>query len=66
MNFGIKSLIVLVTACFFHFNSVAQTIDPLADLFADEPEFLKVDQAFQFDFVQQDGQLRLKWIIADG
>lgn len=66
MNFGLKSLIVLVTACFFHFNSVAQTIDPLADLFADEPEFLKVDQAFQFDFVQQDGQLRLKWTVADG
>lgn len=61
-----KGLIVLVTSCFFHFSSLAQTIDPLADLFAEEPEFLKVDQAFQFDFIQQDGQLSLKWTIADG
>ena len=66
MNLSVKGLIVLVTSCFFHFSSLAQTIDPLADLFAEEPEFLKVDQAFQFDFIQQDGQLSLKWTIADG
>lgn len=66
MNLSVKGLIVLVTSCFFHFNSLAQNIDPLADLFAEEPEFLKVDQAFQFDFIQQDGQLSLKWTIADG
>lgn len=66
MNLSVRSLVVLVTVCFFHFSSVAQTVDPLADLFADEPEFLKVDQAFQFDFIQQNGQLSLKWTIAEG
>ena len=44
---------------------MAQSADPLADLFADEPEFLPVDEAFQFDFMQQGGQLILSWKIAD-
>ncbi|WP_407636125.1 protein-disulfide reductase DsbD [Paraglaciecola psychrophila] len=44
----------------------AQTSDPLSDLFADEPEFLQVDEAFQFDFAQQGDQLTLSWKIADG
>jgi thiol:disulfide interchange protein DsbD len=45
---------------------MAQNSDLLADLFADEPEFLQVDDAFQFDFSQQDDQLTLSWKIADG
>ena len=37
-----------------------------ADLFSDEPEFLPVDQAFQFDFYQKEDQLTLTWQIAEG
>jgi thiol:disulfide interchange protein DsbD len=45
---------------------MAQNSELLTDLFADEPEFLQVDDAFQFDFSQQDDQLTLSWKIADG
>ena len=45
---------------------MAQTSDPLADLFADEPVFLQVDEAFQFDFTQQGDEVTLSWKIADG
>ena len=34
-------------------------------LFSDEPEFLKVDQAFVFDYVQNGNQLVVTWDIAD-
>ena len=34
-------------------------------LFSDEPEFLKVDQAFVFDYVQNGDQLVVTWDIAD-
>lgn len=47
-------------------NSFAQTDDPFAQFFSDEPEFLPVDEAFQFDFSQQGDQLTLRWQIADG
>lgn len=36
------------------------------DLFSDEPEFLPVDQAFEFDFIQKDNQLTITFAIADG
>ncbi|WKE65031.1 protein-disulfide reductase DsbD [Gallaecimonas kandeliae] len=40
---------------------------PKADqLLADEPHFLPVDQAFQFNFQQDGDQLKLEWTIADG
>ncbi|NMH60822.1 protein-disulfide reductase DsbD [Alteromonas ponticola] len=35
-------------------------------LFNDEPEFLPVDQAFAFDFTQQDESLRIHFTIAEG
>lgn len=35
-------------------------------LFADAPTFLKVDEAFGFDFEQRDGELIVKWDIAEG
>ena len=38
----------------------------VADLFSDEPEFLPVEQAFIFNFAQQDGKLVLSWEIAEG
>ncbi|MGJ8679195.1 protein-disulfide reductase DsbD [Paraglaciecola sp.] len=63
----IHRILVLIFASALLLNpSIAQTNDPLADLFSDEPEFLKVDQAFQFDFKQQGDQLVLSWKIADG
>lgn len=38
----------------------------VADLFSDEPEFLPVEEAFRFDFAQENGVLTLKWSIAEG
>ena len=66
MNLSVRYLVLLLTFGFFASTSLAQTSDPLADLFADEPEFLQVDEAFQFDFVQQGDQVILSWKIADG
>ena len=44
----------------------AQDLSFNASLFSDEPEFLPVDQAFQFDFQQQGNQVTLSWQIAEG
>ena len=44
----------------------AQQVSPLDDLFAEEPQFLPVDQAFVFDFQQKGDQLVLNWTIAEG
>lgn len=38
----------------------------VTDLFSDEPEFLPVEEAFRFDFAQENGALTLKWTIAEG
>lgn len=35
-------------------------------LFSDSPKYLKVDEAFGFDFEQRGDQLIIKWDIADG
>ncbi len=37
-----------------------------ADLFSQEPQFLPVDDAFRFDFIQNGDELTLSWDIADG
>jgi thiol:disulfide interchange protein DsbD len=68
MNLSVRYFVLLLSFCFFFFSSasMAQNSDLLTDLFADEPEFLQVDDAFQFDFSQQDDQLTLSWKIADG
>ena len=66
MNLSVRYFVLLLTVCFFSFVSMAQTSDPLADLFADEPVFLQVDEAFQFDFTQQGDEVTLSWKIADG
>jgi thiol:disulfide interchange protein DsbD len=66
MKFSIRYYVLLLSFCFFSSVVTAQTSDPLSDLFADEPEFLQVDEAFQFDFAQQGDQLTLSWKIADG
>jgi len=66
MNFSFRYFVLMLTFGFFCSVSMAQSADPLADLFGDEPEFLQVDEAFQFDFAQQGDQVILSWQIADG
>ena len=44
----------------------AQSNDPLADIFSDQPEFLPVEQAFRFDFNQQQDKLTISFEIAEG
>jgi thiol:disulfide interchange protein DsbD len=66
MNLSFRYFILLLGICFVSSLSIAQTSDPLADLFSDEPEFLQVDEAFQFDFAQQSDRVILSWQIADG
>ena len=66
MNVSVRYFVLLLGFCFFSSLSLAQTPSPLADLFADEPEFLQVDDAFQFDFTQQGDEITLSWKIADG
>lgn len=66
MNF-IRRFLVLFLICSTLPNQIwAQTSEPLADLFSDEPEFLKVEEAFKFDFKQQGDELVVSWSIADG
>jgi len=66
MNVSVRYFVLLLGFCFFSSLSLAQTPSPLADLFADEPEFLQADDAFQFDFTQQGDHITLSWKIADG
>jgi thiol:disulfide interchange protein DsbD len=66
MKFSFRYYVLLLSFYFFSSVVMAQTSAPLDDLFADEPEFLQVDEAFQFDFTQQGDQLTLSWKIADG
>ncbi|MFT5676637.1 MAG: thiol:disulfide interchange protein DsbD [Paraglaciecola sp.] len=63
-----KNIVLSLISLAFVYSalSIAQTADPLADLFADEPEFLQVDEAFQFEFGQKNNQLTLSWTVADG
>ena len=61
-----RCLIACLAGLFLSMQSVAQQADPFSDLFAEEPEFLPVDEAFQFDFKQQNGELILSWLVADG
>lgn len=41
-------------------------IDPLKSLFGEQPSFLKVEEAFGFEYEQKDGKLVVHWDIADG
>jgi thiol:disulfide interchange protein DsbD len=66
MKFSFRYYVLLLSFSFFSSVVMAQTSTPLDDLFADEPEFLQVDDAFQFDFAQKGDQLTLSWKIADG
>lgn len=63
----VKNLVLfLFVACIaFPWSCIAQSND-FADLFSDEPQFLPVEQAFQFDFNQTEDKLMLSFNIADG
>ncbi|WP_100657901.1 protein-disulfide reductase DsbD [Alteromonas flava] len=62
-------LLVITLALAFPWACQAQGLnggDPLADIFAEEPQFLKEEQAFQFDFSQRGNELLVTFDIADG
>lgn len=44
----------------------AQAQQTPESLFSDAPTFLKVDEAFGFEFEQREGELVIKWDIAEG
>lgn len=46
------------------FSNVSAQSTP-ESIFSNSPTFLKVDEAFGFDFEQKDGKLIVKWTIAD-
>ena len=64
MNF--RRLILLTVFVLLPWMSLAQSNQAFDDLFADEPTFLPVEQAFQFDFDQKNDQLFLRFNIAQG
>lgn len=66
MKFKNIVLFLLTLTLAYPWACEAQIDEPFSQLFSDEPEFLPVDQAFQFDFTQQDDKLVLRWQIADG
>jgi len=61
------SLITLFSiACLILSTMVSAQTQPLSSIFDDEPQFLKVDDAFVMDYSQQNDQLSVNWAIADG
>lgn len=58
---GMLSLTAVFTT-----SIVAAQTQALNSIFDDEPQFLKVDEAFNMDFSQKNGQLTVNWSIADG
>ncbi|MEH6713075.1 protein-disulfide reductase DsbD [Paraglaciecola polaris] len=61
----IQSFFILTLMSLWSLLSVAQNT-AFDSLFSDEPEFLKVDQAFVFDYVQNNDELVVTWDVADG
>ena len=47
-------------------SSIAWAQATPESIFSDSPTFLKVDEAFGFDFEQKGDQLIVEWTIADG
>lgn len=58
--------VVAFIGLFLSIQIHAQESQAFGDLFSQEPEFLPVDSAFQFEFLQQGNELTLSWTIADG
>lgn len=59
------TVILMVLLSAFSSVSMAQTTS-LSSIFDDEPQFLKVEEAFIMDFSQQNNELVVNWTIADG
>jgi thiol:disulfide interchange protein DsbD len=66
MKFKNVILLLLTSIIALSTVSYAQVDNTLPDLFSDEPDFLPVDEAFIFDFQQQQNKLVVSWQIADG
>jgi len=60
----IQSFFVLSILSLWSLSSLGQD-NAFDSLFSNEPEFLKVDQAFVFDYVQNGNELIVTWDIAD-
>lgn len=65
MKFKNLVLFLFVACIAFPWSCMAQSDDALKDLFANEVEFLPVEQAFQFDFDQQGDELIIRFTVAD-
>ncbi len=65
---NMKHLLLFVLALFLALPSSAQLPedDAFAEIFSDETEFLPVEQAFVFDFTQQNNELQIHFTIAQG
>lgn len=61
---GLAQFLLMLCLSLSIFSGQAQQTPE--SLFADSPTFLKVDEAFGFDFEQRDGELIIKWDIAQG
>ena len=61
---------LILTSLYFAITPVANAQDSIfntpASLFSNDDEFLKIDQAFIFDFHQQKNKLQVSFNIADG
>lgn len=66
MKFKNLILFLFAITIAFPWACEAQSTDPLADIFSDEPEFLPVDEAFRFDFSQNGDELVLSFDVAEG
>ena len=59
-------IITLLLTTLFSISPFSSAQTTPESIFSDSPSFLKVDEAFGFDFEQRDDQLIVKWTIADG
>ncbi|WP_210401743.1 protein-disulfide reductase DsbD [Lacimicrobium sp. SS2-24] len=61
-----KTVSCFLAALLLSVSSVAVAQDPLADLLGEQQQFLPVEEAFKFEFRQQNDKLTLSWQIAEG
>jgi len=66
MNRIVRTTFLFLGMLAMVFTAYAQELSFNSNFFSDEPEFLPVDQAFQFDFHQKNNELTLSWQIAEG
>ena len=59
-------LLLLMSSLLSTMTSAQLSNNDMQDLFSDEPQFLPVDDAFQFDFTQTGDKLVVQFDIADG